>query len=193
MIKINNLRMEGCQSEVSTELSEEASSILDQIDSFSPERWAEQKPRGHQDWELMGRIYQNAVSIYCISSCQSLRILPLSERLKDKLTRHGQVLHTLLSQAVSVAKTQRLVIWPLVVLGVQAVNGGVAQRTFAAKQLQEMSRYVGTTVPLVAKGFLEKFWASGETRWDACFDRPYAFATQIAVDNLPVLLEKSDW
>lgn len=187
IVKINNLRMQVTQSDAFEELSKKASGIVEKIRSFSPERWAERKPYSHEDWKLIGRIYQNAVLIYCISSLQSPSLLPLSEALEAKLTCHGQLLYTLLSQAVSTAKTQRLVIWPLVVLGVQAVYGGVAQRSFVADQLQEMSRYMGTTVPLVAKGFLEKFWASGETRWDACFDRAYAFATQIAVDTLPVL------
>lgn len=73
-------------------------------------------------------------------------------------------------------------LWPLVMLGMEAVHGGAAMRSFVAKELPELSRHIGTYVPLTAKAVLEKFWASGETRWDACFDRPYAFAAQIAVD-----------
>lgn len=73
-------------------------------------------------------------------------------------------------------------LWPLVVLGVEAVNGDLEMRSFVEKQLPEMSRQVGTSVPLTAKAVIERFWASGETRWDACFDRPYVFVTQIAVD-----------
>lgn len=81
-------------------------------------------------------------------------------------------------------------LWPMVLLGVEAVNGGAAMRAFVAEKLAEMSRGVGTHVPLTAKGVLESFWASGETCWDACFDRPYAFTTQIAVDTSRV---SSSW
>lgn len=59
--------------------------------------------------------------------------------------------------------------------------GGI--RDFVAAQLPVLARHGGTYMPLVAKAVLEKFWASGETSWDACFDRPYAFVMMIAVDT----------
>lgn len=66
--------------------------------------------------------------------------------------------------------------------GVDAVNGGAGMRSFVVEQLFEISHYTGTYMPLSAKKVLEKFWGSGEMRWDACFDRPYAFATLMGVD-----------
>lgn len=80
-------------------------------------------------------------------------------------------------------------LWPLVVLGVEAADlGRMAIREFVKEQLEGMSRHAGTYVPLTAKSVLERFWASGKTSWDSCFDRPYVFTTQIAVDMSRLLL-----
>ncbi|RYP63982.1 hypothetical protein DL771_009017 [Monosporascus sp. 5C6A] len=57
-------------------------------------------------------------------------------------------------------------------LSVEAVHGSAAIRAFVAKRLPQLSRDVGTYVPLTAKRVLELFWGSGEARWDACFDKP---------------------
>ena len=100
---------------------------------------------------------------------------------------HGQLLHSCLNEALSSPRVKRFMIWPLVVLGVEVVHGGLETRTFVRKQLLEMSRHAGTYVPLTAKGVLERFWTSSETGWDSCFDKPYAFTTQIAVDTSRIL------
>ncbi|KAF2433395.1 hypothetical protein EJ08DRAFT_707890 [Tothia fuscella] len=63
-----------------------------------------------------------------------------------------------------------------------AVDGVPAMRTFVVERLSKMSRLFGTAMPLTAKELFERHWASGETRWDTCFERPYAFTMQIAVN-----------
>lgn len=73
-------------------------------------------------------------------------------------------------------------LWPLIVLGVAAVHSGNDMRIFVIKHLEEMSRNVRTYIPLTGKDVLERFWASGRTDWDACFDKPYAFVVQASVD-----------
>ncbi|EXJ85550.1 hypothetical protein A1O1_05914 [Capronia coronata CBS 617.96] len=67
-------------------------------------------------------------------------------------------------------------------LGVEALNGGTAMHAFVQRQLHEMSHHVGMYSPLTAKSVLERFWASGETSWDACFDTPHLFCTQMAIN-----------
>lgn len=62
-------------------------------------------------------------------------------------------------------------------------------RAFVSEKLLELSYHVGSNVPMVAKAVLERLWVSGETRWDACFKRPYAFVTQLAVDMSQVVQE----
>ncbi|KAL1854608.1 hypothetical protein Plec18167_003271 [Paecilomyces lecythidis] len=182
IIRVNHLRKRATKLTVPEDLSHEAYEILDRIDGFSTERWAESRSSSKEDWILLGNIYRTAVALYCISSLQSVSVLPLSSSLRVRCSTHGQLLHILLNEALSSPRINRFMLWPLVVLGVQAANGDLEMRLFVEKQLPEMSRRVGTSVPLTAKGVIEKFWASGETRWDACFDRPYVFVTQIAVD-----------
>jgi hypothetical protein len=184
IIKINHLRRRATRYDTNEaeSLSDEAYTILECVDSFSPEKWAVSKPSSQAEWLLVGKVYQAAAALYCILSLQSLSVLPATPALRARCTAHGQLLHVLLKEGLSSPKINRVMIWPLVLLGVEAVHSGTAMRDFVAKHLPELSRVVGTSVPLTAKRVLELFWVSGETSWDACFDRPYAFTTQIAVD-----------
>lgn len=186
IIKINHLRMRAADYTPTRleDFTSEACQILDAINTFSPQQWADSKPSSKKDWMLMGNVYQNAVAIYCLSSLQGLLSLLSSLRgsLRAICATHGQVLQTLLGEALACPRIKRFMVWPLVCLGIEAAQENASMRTFVTQQLSEMSRQVGTHVPLTAKGVLERFWASGDTRWDACFDRPYVFATQIAID-----------
>lgn len=189
IIKINHLRKRGTKYEpTSTEdLLQEAYEIHRRVHGFSSEQWAKSKPLSKEDWMLTGNTYQVAVKLYCISSLQGLSILPATPSLRAQCTKHGRHLQVLLNEALSSPQIKRFMIWPLVLLGVEAVNGGAAMRAFVVNQLSELSRDVGTYAPLTARGVLESFWASGETCWDTCFDRPYIFTTQIAVDTSRIL------
>jgi hypothetical protein len=171
---------------------EAAHTILRRIHSFSPEQWAKSKPAANDDWCLVGRIYQAAVAIYCT---RSLQTLPITHPFRDSwleaqnelLTITQQLLlHELLGTALTNNRIQRFLLWPLIVHGVEACNGDGRTRTFVREQLCEMSRQVGSYAPLAAKGVLERFWASGETSWDACFGRPYLFLNQFAVDMIGI-------
>ncbi|PCG96518.1 Protein of unknown function DUF3468 [Penicillium occitanis (nom. inval.)] len=88
----------------------------------------------------------------------------------------------LLSEAMPSPRLKTFFLWPLIVLGVAAVHNSNNMRIFVIKHLEEMSRNLGTYIPLTGKDVLEGFWASGRTEWDACFDKPYAFVMQASVD-----------
>lgn len=185
IFKINHLRMQGAKSDISglKALQEVAHETLERIYSFSPQKLAESKDSCHEDWILVGRTYQAAVALYCILSLQSLSVFPQSSALRTQCAEHGQVLQIILKEALASKRLKRFMIWPLVVLGVEAVHGGEAMRAFVASQLSELSYAAGTYVPLMAKRALENFWNSGDTRWDVCFARPHIFTLQIAVDT----------
>lgn len=189
IIKINHLRWRAAGPEpVSAEdLSNEACGILSRTSGFSPEQWAEPKPSFKEDWVFMGRMYQSAVALYCILSLQSLSVLPATHELITACAAHSQVLWDLLHEGLPSPRLKHFMLWPLVVLGVTAAHGGGAMRAFVAEQLPKLGYDVGTYVPLTAKSVLESFWASGETSWDLCFDKPYAFTMQIAVDVSRIL------
>lgn len=190
IVKINHVRMRasryGDTARVDT-LSPEAHEILDNVYGFSAELWAKSKPLSTEDWMLIGSVYQAGVALYCIMSLQSLSVLPASVELRAQCATYGQLLKMLLGKGLSSPKTKRFMVWPLVLLGVEAVHGDAVTRAFVAKQLTELSCSIGIYLPLLAKDVLETFWASGETRWDACFARPYVFTSQIAVDTSSLL------
>ncbi|KAI1808218.1 fungal-specific transcription factor domain-containing protein [Daldinia bambusicola] len=184
IISVNHLRMCAMQrTNVTTEeLSQEANRILQHVQDFSPEQWADSK-RSPEDWVLIGRIHQAAVVIYLILSLQSVSILPMTSGLSAYCATQGKLLQALISTGLSSPKTERFMVWPLIVLGVYAVHGDLAMRAFVIQQLPNLSCNLGTFVPLTAKQVLESFWDSGESRWDVCFSKPYIFTMQIAVDT----------
>ncbi|KAK3369816.1 C6 zinc finger domain-containing protein [Podospora didyma] len=171
-----------------SELRQEAYGILSRIQTFHPAEWVSLKPpSAKHDWMLLGEIYQSAVAIYCISSLQSLSILPLAEPLRSSCAAHAERLHGFLVEALASPRIKRFMLWPLVMLGMslEAVYSITKVHGFVAEELVELSRHLGSYAPLTAKGMLERFWASGGgvgMSWDECFDQPYVFATQIAVD-----------
>lgn len=104
-------------------------------------------------------------------------MFPSTPGLRALCEAHGRTLRLHLIRGLASPKINRFLLWPLVVLGVEAVHSDAETRGFVVAQLQLLSRDVGTSVPIFAKNVLESFWKSGHTRWDACFDRAYAFTT----------------
>ena len=183
IIKINYLRVRASKSDPTPACvyTNNAYEILNRIHSFSAEQWAEYRSASHAEWVLLGNIHQAAVALYCILSLQSLAVLPQSSFLQQHCLHHAQHLHRLLNDALTFYRIERFIIWDRVVLGVAGVkDAGI--RKFLREQRPELSHSTGTYAPLMAQTLLERFWASGETRWDACFDQPYTFAMNMSVD-----------
>ncbi|KAH5530016.1 hypothetical protein HBI27_226290 [Parastagonospora nodorum] len=182
--KINYLRLQAKSKKEITEdhLLDEAYNILESIEAFSPEESTQSKFSSKEDWIRIAILYRSATALYCILSLQSVSVFPENSALRATCVTHGQVLLHHLPEGLSSARTKRFMLWPLVLLGVEAVHSGMATRDFVSKQLPELSRSVGTSIPLTAQSVLQSFWASGLNRWDTCFDRPYPFTMQIAVD-----------
>lgn len=191
IIELSDLRLQATKQQqqllsftgAESNLSDQGYDILNRIHNVSLDHWAQSKPSLQEDWILVGTIYQCSVALYCILSLQSLSVFPITPELRALCEAHGRTLRSHLIRGLASPKISRFLLWPLVVLGVEAVHGDAETRGFVIAQLQLLSRDVGTSVPIIAKNVLESFWESGDTRWDACFDRAYAFTTQIAVDN----------
>lgn len=181
-IRINRLRYLATVSNSNAEaLSEEAYKILERIHTVSIQEWVDLKPSSTKDWTLMGNIYQAAVALFAILSLQSIFILPNDAVLQNLRMACSRRLQCLIKTGLASPEINRFMLWPLVILGVQAVQDGT-MRSYVQTQLEDLSYKIGTYAPMTAKHVLEAFWSSGETSWDACFDRPYAFTMQIAVD-----------
>ncbi|QVM06801.1 hypothetical protein D8B26_001506 [Coccidioides posadasii str. Silveira] len=176
ILSINHLRYQWKIASLVNQFSQTAAeAVLQHVDAFSPEEWACSNTSSQEDWLLIGRIYQSAVALYCISSLQSVSVLPFTSQLKARRTAHGNRLFQLLKEALLSPKVNKCMMWPLIVAGAEAVNRGPAAREFVADHLSEMSEDLGTPLALHAKMVFKKFWPSGKTKWDDCFDTPYAF------------------
>lgn len=180
--RINSLRARSFarQSTVPKDLTLEAWDALSRIDAFQPDTWAENRP-SKAAWALLARLMQAAVTIYYIFSLQSAGVLPQNHLLAGKRFEYRQLLYDLLQKALHFPYFAGQLTWPVLVLGVDAVNSGVEIRAFIMKSLPQMSYREGSNVSLTAKGIIERFWASGETSWDACFDKPYLLPAQWSV------------
>ncbi|KAK1147250.1 hypothetical protein N8T08_001989 [Aspergillus melleus] len=181
ILNVNYLRLQALNG-APGERVQSAYEILTRVHSFSVAHWAHSIST-NPDWQLLGAIHQAAIAIYCILSLQSLGILPWNAQLRDLCIGHADGLQRRLAVAVSLVHLRRFVIWDLVVLGVAAVKDAGSQ-AFLRERLPSLSDSMGTHVPLLAKGLLEKFWTLDSTNktWDRCFDRPYTFAMHMSVD-----------
>lgn len=186
IMRVNHLRHLSMNHEGIAGLSQQANDILQRIQNFSPEQWAETKHSTKDVWALVGNAYRLAAGLYCMLSMQSSSVFPRTTLLRDLSTSTGRDLRRVLTGALSRREINRFMLWPLVTLGVQA-KSDATMRGYVSRELTSLSSRIGTCSPLTAKNILERFWASGEDCWDACFDRSYVFTMQIAVDTSQII------
>ncbi|PLB38034.1 Zn(II)2Cys6 transcription factor [Aspergillus candidus] len=178
IIEINHLRSLAMDPACVREpLQSAAQALLDRISVFSPHQWSTANATAtcHDEWLLLGRIYHSAVSLFGIAALQSAGLLPAAPLLEATRAAHARVLFLLLRRAMRSHPIQKGMVWPLIVAGVEAANAGPADRAFVDEQLTEMSRDLGTPVPLQAKPLFQRFWGSENVEWDDCFDRSHVF------------------
>jgi len=125
----------------------------------------------------MGRIYQCAVAMYCISAL-------LSDTKGDAMSGVRKSCQAMLVQQLRSlhdcenTQLRKLVIWPLVIAGIGIRTEDEDTQEFILKELAWISKEVGIAAPLLAREFLRKVWLSPveDRKWDGLFDRPYLFA-----------------
>lgn len=183
-MQINRLRAEAYQSghDRMAHLHDSAIEVLDRIRSFSPSIWGKGKPSNHDAWTVLADVYRDAVTLYCLISLQSLVLLLQGSALAEPRSDLVEVLQKKLQKALALPATRRLVLWPLIVLGVEAGSGNSAQRSFVQGRLHEMARFTGTHAPVAASKIFATAWTSSKTEWDSYFTKSSIFAMQMAVD-----------
>ncbi|KAJ6439390.1 C6 zinc finger domain-containing protein [Purpureocillium lavendulum] len=186
IIGINHLRQQALTNIKMQGLQQRAYDALQRIRNFSYAQWADSKPTSRVVWLLVGDAYRAATTLYCILSLQSQPVFLDTASLRGQCLSAGRNLQRLLEGPLSHQHIRRFMLWPLVILGVHAKTDGT-MRSFVACELSNLSCQIGTYAPLTAKSMLERFWSSDETGWDACFDKPYAFTMQIAVDTSGII------
>lgn len=146
---------------------------------------------------LLGQALKSALYIFCILSLQSVSVLPSSNDKSDPLTQtafhEAETLAKIMEKGLPNPKFKLLMLWPLMVLGIDAVNKGKTRRDLVRSWADEMYSYTGSYSIWHLKEVLERFWASGRTRWDDCWDKPYLFSPATNMDSsslLNVIIEK---
>lgn len=184
IIKINHIRSQISKLNRMNEddLQKDACEVLRRVYDFSSAAWIESNEYLTEESKLIVDIYQSAVALYCMSSLQSIGALPSDPLLRNNCDMEKQILHGLLERALR-QRPHGYTFWPLMVLGVLAVDSGPALRAFIREKMTDLSASSGTYAPLAAKEILESFWASGRTEWDACFDKPHMFTTVLTVNR----------
>lgn len=122
--------------------------------------------------------------MYCAHSLREpLSLLPksLSSLVLNHCTTYHDLLHELLREAVQVPRFKTFLFWPLVVFG--AITRDAVARSLVENSLDDMSSFMGTSVPLVAKMALNRHWACAAQGWDDCFNQPYGFVTSLTLDK----------
>ncbi|KAK5989039.1 Phomenoic acid biosynthesis cluster-specific transcriptional regulator-like protein [Cladobotryum mycophilum] len=154
--------------------------IMRHIDAFMPEDWV--KSHGlplEREHILLSKLFQCAVALFATLST------PCAYGASDP----NSICHILmpsyrirLFQFVGEIPEAGLNIfdafWPVLVAGVAATgtnstHGREAVERLMLKGVQDP--FTGT-VPKVAYSLLQRFWESGKTGWDDCFDKPYYLA-----------------
>jgi hypothetical protein len=159
----------------------DAQAILDHALAFSPEELADKNAneRTRASWLLMGRVHQSAVVLYCILALQHVRLLPSrkSAAIERAASAHYDRLLLDLKEGFRQVHFKTCLFWPLVVAGARAARGSAFERAFITEQLGEAVKDIGSSMPVLARATLVRFWESGKTGWDECFDQPYIFVT----------------
>lgn len=198
IVRVNVLRSDASVGGV--ERLDAAAPTLQHILAFSPEGWAmtimstsqdgEMIPcvRGTlADWTLVAGIYQRAIALYCIESCGfgedgygTDKITTAARGLRKELTdRLVRDLKTVASGSTSLgSQLRKVVVWPLVIAGIELPEEEHVSRRFILKELRWISHAIGTYSTAGAAMFLEGLWARKlpQGGWDEWFDKPYTFA-----------------
>jgi hypothetical protein len=174
---INYLRAQiALESKPFVESRIESLRLLMRIDAWSPEQWAiDRDATTHtREFSTVGIIYQAAVIMYCILSLQSLGMLDPSPEVSQMQEMYSDVLLTEVKRALSNATLRFFMTFPTTVAGVVAVKSSAATQDWIAKGLDGLIREHGQAIPV--KAGLARFWASGKTAWEDCFDVSYALS-----------------
>lgn len=195
MITITRLRVAVYKAPQAVDaLSSAARAASRNIQAFDPDSWNERYDSTGELYSLFGKLFQAAMMLYGIVSLPSSlssafhqaagNNLALDEAssvsrqiLCDKKADEARLfyrdrLFRLITEARPIVPMKRALCWTSGVLGVAAYDSPAIQRTIreflVESRVQRWSNGGGTA--LLEK--LNEFWASGATRWDACFFEP---------------------
>lgn len=202
IIRINLLR---AAEQLATDIHQPTASfrdILNNILRFSPLEWVatnlcDQNLAMPSDiqaiesmmsgWLSIAEIYHAAVTLYCLGSLTPLSRFIQSASLISQARNASYssikfYLIKVLSTTDGTTHMRKLLLWPLVIAGIETGSDDSSFRVFITTQLNLMSSALGTFAPIEARQFLESHWTSldncplsQEKPWDLMFNEHFVF------------------
>ncbi|KAH6657425.1 fungal-specific transcription factor domain-containing protein [Truncatella angustata] len=182
LVRINLLRQQASQAcEPTNALQSQARRIMEEIELFSPADWTGSLSSCGPGLLLVAQMHQSAVMVYCISSMQSVQVLPRSTTIDSLKKIHHKRLLSLLREGMFSTELKpgllKCTMWLLLVAGTELRTGSLADQAFVEEQLEDMCQDIGSSLPRLGTIVLRRFWNSERAGWDDCFEKPYAFVT----------------
>ncbi|KAH8195299.1 hypothetical protein TruAng_010522 [Truncatella angustata] len=182
LVRINLLRQQASQAcEPTDALQSQARRIMEEIELFSPADWTGSLSSCGPGLLLVAQMHQSAVMVYCISSMQSVQVLPRSTTIDSLKKIHHKRLLSLLREGMFSTELKpgllKCTMWLLLVAGTELRTGSLADQAFVEEQLEDMCQDIGSSLPRLGTIVLRRFWNSERAGWDDCFEKPYAFVT----------------
>lgn len=138
-------------------------------------------------WLSIAEIYHASVTLYCLGSLTPLTgflqsTASISQARNASYSSIKFHLLKILSATDGMTQMRKLVLWPLVIAGIESGSDDCSFRLFITTQLNLMSSALGTFAPIEARQFLESHWKSldncplsQEKPWDLIFDKHFVF------------------
>ena len=146
--------------------------ILDEIDEFSIEEWAEPYPipEGTKT-NIAVRTYITATKLYAILTLLG----PLAHKepyLSERLATREKLLQ-LIREASQVLEDRLALAWPLSVLAVTLTDDATEEKHLFGDILCRDGPADEFYNPQFRVDILNRYWASGKTAWDDCYFEPF--------------------
>lgn len=181
--KITRLRVLAAKNEsFERVLRPTARAICDDIESFAPSQWGETYHLPDTEYTLLlGELWKTTVTLYgflslpptvgtYLSSCDEAHTSPFEERKGLYCKKLLQEIDCMMQRP---GYNRYICVWPLAVLGAGLVNGQHQERARVLSHLQVIWRDPSSfSGAILAYSKLKRFWSSGRTAWDDCFDEP---------------------
>ncbi len=158
-----------------------ARQIFRDIEDFSPDEWNEPYPLPKTTKQfLIGRIFKSAVTLYCLLSMPETAAVfqpdgkaSYSASCRDLVRASRSDLMKHIAVATKELPSKIPLAWPVTILGVAYADGTKEEKETIEgffRGVIDMSYIESGPAHGLAK--VKKFWDSGKTKWEDCFDEP---------------------
>lgn len=150
-----------------------AAEIMTRLRDAPVQDWIDSKTVYRKEWSAIIRIFHASISLFALNTLSNPSLPSWTTPFKRA---QRKLLFSLLPKAWKMTTLKAILNWSTVIAGFEAAQGTEADRAFIEDLLETMARCMGAGTPLHARSVLRRFWRSGKTEWDDCFDDTYSFS-----------------